>query len=165
MKPLDRQLLIAISTILSIAIVAAAGLLWIAVEGWPPIIIRDGQYRKLIADFKQAQPRNRAQANEKNIKWDFQVQLSERQTTVGVKAYEFPCVVSVKYADEGVGGGLYEYLDYSHPHEIRTAGDIIYVHWSHGVISDEDWLMAYDLAARREITRREIDPDDLKQSH
>lgn len=51
------------------------------------------------------------------------------------------------------------------PVEIRAADNVLYVHWVEILIRIDHWLLAYDLASRREIVRRRIDPGDLAQPY
>ena len=161
-KPSTRKLLIVTTVIITLIVAVTSGLIWVAVCGWPPVIIHNSEYRKLIADFKQAQRREQLPDKAGNTCWDFQVQLPDSQTTVQVKGFAFSSVVGITYSDEGVQRKLYEYFDYSHPHVIRMAGTILYVHWTESLLITENFLMAYDMAARREILRRKIDPGDLR---
>jgi hypothetical protein len=144
-----------------ILIVAAAGGLWVVISGWPPIIIRNRQYRELIAAFQSAQQRDRLSRVDTNADWEFQVQLA-KQTSVEVKA-SLHNSVRIKYNDEGAERELYQYVDYTSPMELRTAGDILYVYWSETMLGTKYWLLAYDLPGRREITRRRIDRGDMAQ--
>jgi hypothetical protein len=159
-----RRILISV-----ILMTAVAGIVWVAISGWPPIIIRNKEYRQLISNFQQAQLRDRINGN-KDIDndmagWDFQVDVPEKQTTGKVKAVGHMGVVWIQYKDENNPNRLYESVDYSHVQEIRTAENILYVHWVETLFQVDHWLIAYDLVNRREIVRRKIDPDDLAQSH
>jgi hypothetical protein len=156
---MKTKLLISIAVII---IVAIAGVLWAAFG--PPIIIRNREYRELISNFKQAQPREQ-KTGDRNVLWDFQIDVPERQTTARVSAVPYPGVLGLKYIDESESRALYEYVDYSHPVEVRTSENILYVFWVERLLRTDQWILAYDLAGRREIVRRKIDPDDLKQSH
>ena len=78
-----------------------------------------------------------------------------------MKAPAQPGVVRVQYGDENSDRLLYKYVDYSHPKEIKTSGNILYVYWVEMFFYDDHWLLAYDMAKRREIARRLIDPGDL----
>jgi hypothetical protein len=157
---MKAKLLILIPVILLIAV---AGVVWVAVSGWLPIIIRNSEYRELLSNFKQAQPREK-KVGDRNVLWDFQIDVPEKQISVGVWAPAYPGVVRIKYKEEEQCA-LYESVDYSHPKEIKVAENILYVYWSDGVFRPDHWLLAYDLAGRREIARRKIDPGDLMQVH
>lgn len=128
-----------------------------------PPIIRNREYRNLLADFHRAEHRNRIRPDDKNAGWDFEVHVAEKQGTIQVLAGPQMAVVRVKYQDEGDTRDLYQYVDYSHPQEIRTAGNILYVYWTEILLDTRCWLLAYHLVARREIVRRRIDPGDLGQ--
>jgi hypothetical protein len=158
---MKAKLLILIPVIL---ITAVAGIVWVAVSGWPPIIIRNREYRELLNHFQQAQLREQKRGD-RNVLWDFQIDVPERQTTARVWAPAYPGTATIKYIGEGDEHRLYKYVDYSGVREIRTAGNILYVYWIDGVFRPDNWLLAYDLAGRREIARRKIDPRDLVQSH
>ena len=142
---------------------AVAGIVWVAIFG-PSIIIRDKEYRQLISNFQQAQPREK-KSDDRNVLWDFQIHLPEKQTTIRVWAPAYPGVVWLKDKNGEPDRPLYEYVDYSHPVEIRTAENILYVYWAESLLRTDNWLIAYDLVNRREIIRRKIDHDDLAQSH
>src|SRR6185295_2658143 len=147
-----------------ILLVAVAGGLWVVVSGWPPIVIRDRQYRELIAAFQSAQRRDHLWRGDENAGWDFEVQLAEEQKSVQVKAFPHMAVVRIKYNDESAERALYKYVDYSHPKELRTAGNILYVSWTETMFGTKYWLLAYDLPGRHEITRRRVDARDIAQS-
>jgi hypothetical protein len=57
---------------------------------------------------------------------------------------------------------LHKYVDYVSTADMRTAGSVLYVHWVERLLRTDHWLLAYDLANRREIARLKIDPDDLR---
>ena len=161
MKHTKRNLII----ILILALIAGvAGGLLVAVPGWLPFVIRDRRYRELIDNFQRAIPRDKASAGAERRGWDFQVQLPQTQTTARVHAAEHNSVVKVKYGDEDYERSLYEYVDYTHPKEIRTADNVLYIRWVEILFRTNDWILAYDLASRREILRRRIDPSDLPPS-
>lgn len=149
-----------------VLLIGVAGVVWVAIAGWPPIIIRDSKYRELLSNFQQAQLKSRINGD-KDIEsdmagWDFQIERPERQTPIQVKAIGHMGVVWVKYSDENNERKLYEYFDYSHVREIRIAQNVLYVSWAETLFRTDYWLMAYDLANRREIVRCKIDPQDLK---
>jgi hypothetical protein len=148
---------------------AIAGVIWVAISGWPSIIIRNNEYRELISNFQQAQLRDRINGN-KDVDsdmagWDFQVQVPEKQITAQVKAAGHLGVVWIQYKGENNPNHLYKYVDYSHVQEIKTAENILYVHWVEILFQADHWLIAYDLKNRRELVRRKIDLNDLAQSH
>jgi hypothetical protein len=162
MKPSTRKLLIIITVILTVIVAVTAGLIWVVVCGWPPIIIRDRAYYKLLADFKQAQGRDKLRRDGEYVGWGFQVHWPENPTGVQVESASHAGVVSVKYSDEAQARPLYKYVDYTNTLEIKTSANILYVHWGEIMFGSRDWLMAYDLAARREILSRKIDSEDLR---
>lgn len=147
-----------------ILLVAVAGGFWVVISGWPPIVIRDRRYRELIAAFQSAQRRDHLWRGNDNAGWDFEVQLAEKQTNVQVKALPHMAVVTIKYNDEGAERPLYKYVDYSHPKELKTEGNILYVSWTETMFGTKYWLLAYDLPGRREITRRRVDRVDIAQT-
>jgi hypothetical protein len=143
---------------------AVVGIVWMAIFGWPSIIIRNNEYHELIGKFKQAEPKARKQGDE-NILWDFRIHIPERQTTIRIWAPAYSGVVWLKEMNGEPDRPLYEYVDYTHPTEIRIAESILYVSWNETLLRSDHWLIAYDLVNMREIVRRKIDPDDLTQSH
>jgi hypothetical protein len=161
---IKRRILISV-----ILMTAVTGIVWVAISGWPPIIIRNREYCELISNFQQAQLRDRINGN-KDVDsdmagWDFQVHVPKKQTTGKVKAVGHMGVVWIQYKDENNPNRLYESVDYSHVQEIRTAENILYVHWVEAFFHTDHWLIAYDLENRRELVRRKIDPNNLAQSH
>jgi hypothetical protein len=74
---------------------------------------------------------------------------------------DFTDVVKVQFADEPGPHDLYRYVAYSSPVALRTDGDVLCVYWSEALIHEDRWLLAYDLASRREIDRRRVDPRDI----
>lgn len=158
MSPKKRFVVVAIL----ILVAAVAVGLWGTLSGWP--IIRDRHYRELIRDFQQAQRRENTWRGDQNAGWDFYIQLTERRTNVQIRAFPIGGVARVKYDDESNARELYEYVDYTNTNEIRTAEHLLYVRWSETLLRTDYWILIYDLAARREIARRRIDPRDLVQS-
>src|ERR1044072_7101608 len=110
--------------VILILLVAAAGGLLVLISGWPPIVIRNRQYRELIVAFQSAQERDRLSGGD-NAGWVFQVQLADRQTSVQGNAFPQNSV-KIKYDDEAAERELYRHVDYSSPIELRTGGDILY---------------------------------------
>jgi|SRR5215813_11668300 len=159
MKLTRRNLLLIILVVIVVP-VAIVGVS-VIVENSKHRIIRDGEYRELIGEFQRAILRDRINRDDKNSGWEFQVQIPETQTTVLVKAPASPGVVQIHYGNEIGDRPLYKYVDYSIPIEIKTSGNKLYVYWGEAFIYNDSWLLAYDLANRREITRRLIDPGDL----
>lgn len=147
-----------------ILLIAVTGGLWVVISGWPPIVLRDSRYRELIAAFQNAQRRDHLWRGDENAGWDFEVLLAEKQTSVQVKAFPHMAVVRIQYKDEGAERPLYKYVDYSNPKELRTEGNILYVSWTETMFGTKYWLLAYDLAGRREITRHRVDPVDIAQT-
>jgi|SRR2546423_7503119 len=158
MRRTKRNLIIV--ALISLTIVA--GILWVAVSGWPPIIIRDRQYRELIVDFQRAPAKNRIRPGDNDAGWEFQVGVPESQTTALVQAVAHMGNARVKYGDEAEARALYKYVDYSSPIEIRATDRVIYVHWAETLLRTDHYILAYDLAKRCEVTRRRIDPSDLR---
>lgn len=87
-----------------------------------PPIIRNREYRNLLADFHRAEHRNRIRPDDKNAGWDFEVHVAEKQGTIQVLAGPQMAVVRVKYQDEGDTRDLYQYVDYSHPRRSEQPG-------------------------------------------
>ena len=144
-----------------ILVLAAAGGVWVAISSWPPIIIRNQHYRKLISDFKRATLRDKIRPAGGNEGWDFSIQPDASQTPVFVKAV-WHGVVRIKYPDESVERDIYKEVDYSSPIEIRTDAATLYVYWVEPLITTDYFLVAYDMSSRREITRRRVDPLDVQ---
>ncbi len=140
-----------------IPMAAAAGWLWLAFSG-----CREASYRDLMARFQQASPRNRLRQGDEEAGWDFHLDLSNGRPRVHVQSVAHLGVVRVRYEDESQARALYRYVDYSHPQEIRTAGNVLYVRWSESLLATTNWLMAYDLASRRELMRCRIDTNGRK---
>lgn len=145
-------------------IAAVAGALWVAVSGWPPIIIRDRQYRELVTAFQQALPREHRRPVNENDGWEFQEQVPDKATFTTVQAGSHQGIITIKYEDEERERPLYKYVDYSSTADVRTSGSILYVHWVERFLRTDHWLLAYDLASRREIARRKVDPNDVRPS-
>jgi hypothetical protein len=141
--------------------IAAAGVagLW-GIVYWPPII-RNHYYWVLVGDFQRAQSKAEIQDGDEKGGWGFQVQIPGSKTTARVRASSNMGIATIKYSDEGATRNLYEYVDYSGPLGIRIAENVLYVHWAHTLFNTKHWILAYDLAGRREITRRRIDPGDV----
>jgi hypothetical protein len=160
MKLRQRNLLI-ISLIIVI-FGGTAGGLWIAVSGWPPIIIRDHTYKELIWNFRQADRKNKTVSENENAGWVFQIQVPEKQTTALVRVPSPIGVVAIRYDNEGTSRTLYRSAEYTSPVEIKTHGNVLYVHWVEPLFGFNHWILASDLANRNEIVKRRIDPKDLQ---
>jgi hypothetical protein len=158
---MNRKLLYSLIISLIIIFAATAGRLWIAISGWPPIIIRDRQYNELIEGFHRADQRYRTGDVNKTTGWRFQIQVPERQTTALVRVPPSIGVVTIKYDDEDSSRALYRSAEYTSPVEIRTNGNVLYVHWVEPLFGQNHWVLAYDMAARSEIGKRWVDPNDL----
>jgi hypothetical protein len=140
---------------------AAAGGLWVAISGWPPIIIRDRRYNELIEGFHRADRRHKTGGDSETAGQGFQMQVPGRQTTALVRVPSSVGVVTIKYDDEDSSRALYRSAEYTSPIEIKTKGTVLYVHWVEPLFGYNHWVLAYDLAARREIGKRRMDPNDL----
>jgi len=118
MKHTKRNLII-----LSLILIAALATgLWVAVSGWPPIIIRDRHYSGLIRDFRRATLRDSIRPGDTNAGWGFEVQIHEWQTTARVNAVAHMGVARVKYGDEENEHILYKYVDYKSPKRDQNFG-------------------------------------------
>ncbi|MBO0860105.1 MAG: hypothetical protein J2P21_16870 [Chloracidobacterium sp.] len=155
MKLKPRHLLIAFLTF-----VAAAGavVLWLIVYG--PPVIRNHHYWELVGDFQRAQSKAEERDGDEKA-WDFQVQIPGSSATARVRASSNMGIATIKYSDEGATRHLYEYSDYMEPVGIRIKENVLYAHWAHTLFNTKNWILAYDLVGRHEITRRRIDPNDL----
>jgi hypothetical protein len=138
---------------------AAAAVMW-AIVYWPPVI-RNHYYWELIGEFQRAQSKAQIQDDAKKGGWDFQIQIPGSNTTAQVLAPSFVGITTIKYSDEGATRDLYKYSEYTSPWEIRIAGNVLYVCWVNPLFGPKNWILAYDLVGRREITRRRIDPGDV----
>lgn len=143
-------------------IATASGGLWILFSGWPPIVLKNRSYQELLSAFQNATIRDRIKSSSELAGWDFWVQSGEPPTQANVLAYRRMSVVRIKYPDEDAERALYEYNDYSHPVEIRTTGSTLYVYWTETLLGTTHWILSYDVTKRREVIRRRIDYDDLK---
>jgi hypothetical protein len=161
MKLRQRNLLI-ISLIIIIIFGGTAGVLWIAVSGWPPIIIRDHTYKELIWNFRRADRKDKRVSANENAGWVFQIQVPEKQTTALVRVPSPIGVVTISYDDEDTSRALYRSAEYTSPVEIKTHGNVLYVHWVEPLFGFNHWVLAYDLADRNEVVKRRIDPKDLQ---
>lgn len=128
------------------------------VYGWP--IIRTAGYGVLVDQYAHAVSITAIPGENRPSEWNFEHSLS-RGTTVHIQATDFMDVVKVHYRGESKPRDLYRYVDYSSPIALRTDGDILYVCWGEALIHSDIWLLAYDLASRREIDRRRVDPRDV----
>jgi hypothetical protein len=151
-----------IISLIIIAAAAAAGGLWVAISGWPPIIIRDRLYNELIEGFHRADRRDKTGGNSKTAGWEFQIQVPGGQTTALVRVPSPIGVVTIKYDDESSSRVLYRSAEYTSPVEIKTEVNVLYVHWVEPLFIQNHWILAYDLAARSEIGKRRLDPSDLR---
>jgi hypothetical protein len=161
MKLRQRNLLI-ISLIIVIIFGGTAGGLWIAVSGWPPIIIHDHAYNELIWNSRRADRKNKTVSENENAGWVVQIQVPENQTTALVRVPSPIGVVTIRYNDEGASQALYRSAEYTSPVEIKTHDNVLYVHWVEPLFGFNHWILAYDLANRNEIVKRRIDPKDLQ---
>jgi uncharacterized protein (DUF1330 family) len=158
MNSKQRYLLIIFLIVIS---AVAAGGLWVAISGWPPIIIRDRQYNELIEGFHRADRKYKTGGGSEAAGWGFQIQVPGRRTTALVHVPSSIGVVTIKYDDEDSSRPLYRSAEYTSPVEIRTKGSVLYVHWVEPLFGYNHWVLAYDLADRSEIGKRRIDPNDL----
>jgi hypothetical protein len=151
------------SLILPLIVISAGAVisLRVAVTGWPMNIIRDHQYRKLIEDYHQARRLYKKDGGVETGGQDFQIQTPESQTTVLIRVPPTIGVVNIKYEDEGSSRALYRSAEYTQPIELKMNGPVLYVHWLEPLFGANHWILAYDLAGRREIRKRRVDPSDL----
>jgi hypothetical protein len=158
---MNRKLLY--SLIISVIIIGAAtaGGLWIAISGWPPIIIRDSLHKDLIEGFHRADQVYKTGNGSKTAGSELQIQVPGKQTTALVQVPRSIGVVAIKYDDEDSSRDLYRSAEYTIPVEIRTNGNVLYVHWAEPLFGQNHWVLAYDMAARGEIGKRRVDPNDL----
>ena len=128
------------------------------IYGWP--ILRTAQYRVAADEYAHATPVAAIPMDNhtNHTEWKFDHSLSSG-TTVHIQARDFMDVVKVNYGDGP--HDLYRYVDYSSPIALKVAGDVLYVYWGEALIHSDRWLLAYDLASRREIYRRRVDPRDI----
>jgi len=148
-----------LSVFLIFIVAAGAAVVWWTVYG--PPIIRTHYYWELVGDFQRAQSKAEIKGGDEKDGWDFQIQIPGSKTTANVQAASSAGIATIKYSDESARRNLYEWTDYSSPAGIRIGENVLYVHWTHTLFNTKHWMLAYDLAGRREIARRRIDPGDL----
>jgi hypothetical protein len=142
-----------------ITIAGVAGV-WAIVYG--PPVIRSHYYWELVGDFQRAQSKAEIQDGDKKGGWDFQIQIPGNNTTAQVRAPGSVGITTIKYSDESATRDLYKYTEYTSASEIRIAENVLYVQWVNPLFGPKHWLLAYDLVGRREITRRRINPADIR---
>lgn len=128
------------------------------VYGWP--IIRTAAYRELVNKYAHATPIPTTPTGNGRSEWKVEHLLASG-AKVAIQASDFMDVVKIQYGGEPGSHDLYRYVDYSSPSALRLNGDVLYVCWGETLIHSEWWLLAYDLANRREIDRRRVDPLDV----
>jgi hypothetical protein len=150
------------SLVISLAIIifGISGGIWVAISGWPPVIIRDRQYYELIRNYHLADRKDATKHLSENGDWEFQLQVPESHTEVWVRVPSKVGVVTIKYNDEADSRPLYRKAEYTTPVEVRVKQNVLYVRWVEPLFGYNHWLLAYDLAARSEVVKRRFDPND-----
>ena len=138
--------------------ISATVTLWAIVFGWRPIF-RTASYRDLIGEFERAVPEH--SRGERSPEWEFQVLLPGKRVVATVQARALMDVVRVRYSDESAARVLYKYVDYSSPMALRTADNLLHLYWAETLFRTDYWLLASDLASRREVARRRVDVHDM----
>ena len=151
-------------TVLAVIALAAVIAAVVAREYVALPIVRDAGYRALVDAYARAVPHQRTPRGQEEPEWNVDLPLPDG-ASVRVHARRQMAVVSVQYSDETAPRPLYKYEDYSNPVAIRTAGNVLYVSWDEILLHADHWILAYDLASRREIERRRVDPNDLPADH
>ena len=128
------------------------------IRGWP--ILRTARYRLLLDEYAKAS-RLSSGKTDSGLNWNAEIRLPA-SVGVRVESRGFMDIVRLHYADEPRPRPLYEYEDYSNVVSIKTAGGRLYVHWAETLIHTDDWLLSYDLANRRELTRTRVAPADIR---
>jgi hypothetical protein len=141
----------------AVGVIAVVGAVCL-ITGCNPII-RNAGYHEMIRAYEAAAPVPTGREGQA-FKWDFEVRLSAGRS-VRVQAPGYPGVARVVYSDESQPRDLYEYKDYSVPAAIRVTGSRLFVYWCETLLHSACWLLDYDLAARKEVGRRRVDPKDL----
>ena len=154
-----RWLVLIVVAAVIAAPIAACGTGYLAFNQWRPVI-RDGSYRELLREFKNASAVSQQSTSDGSTGWDFDVPLSNG-VRASVRAQAHMAVARVQYSDEPQERELYRYKDYSNPISLRTQGPVLYLYWAESLIGTDHWILAYDLAARRERSRARVVPDDL----
>jgi hypothetical protein len=142
-------------TALAIAVLLLAAGAYRFFHGWPPVI-RNGAYRSFISDFGRAtRQAPTPRPGEQRSEWNFDVQLPNG-VVANVTCRDFMDVAKVKYSDERERRRIYKYVDYSNPMSLRTNGTTLYVYWGETLFHTDYWLLAFDLATRKEARRRKV---------
>ncbi|HWC77964.1 MAG TPA: hypothetical protein VG778_10905, partial [Blastocatellia bacterium] len=111
-----------IIVLVGILFITAAGGLWITFAGWPQIVIRDREYRELIASYKRAQPRTKPQLGA----WEFKVQVPHEYIAPTAKFTSYPHgVANVRYSDEAGDRPLFSRADDTRTLGVRTEGSVV----------------------------------------
>lgn len=137
------------------AIGAIAGW-WRINRGWP--VLRTAQYLALVAEFEGARE---IPARSGGAGWEFDLPISGGRATAKITGGSALSAVRIMYSDETAERPLYGYRDYSSPRSIKAAGGIVFVCWTETLFGSDTWVLAYDLDARREITRQRVVPEDV----
>jgi hypothetical protein len=147
--------ILALLTLLALCAAGAYSIFY----GWP--VVRNAGYKAMVAEFSRAFPREpmRRGSNEPPV-WDFDLSLTGG-VIVKVTARGFMDTPTLKYSDERKARVLYRYVDYSSPIAVRTSGTMLYVYWGETLFHTDYRLLAFDLARRREVSRRKVDGRDM----
>jgi hypothetical protein len=123
-------------------------------------LFRTAGYRAMVQEYAQAVPVIPTRNDKAGLKWNEELPVSAG-IRARIQARGQMDVVRIEYSDETQARTLYEYEDYSSPIAVRVTHGRLFVYWSETLIHTDWWLLAYDLAHRRELERRRVDPRDM----
>lgn len=121
-------------------------------------VSRNAAYKTLLAQYASAPRRDMAAEG-----WDFEVPVQKAGVVARVAARPGMDAIRISYSDESAPRKLYDYVDYSSVVDVRVDGTTLYVYWVESLLSSKHQLIAFDLQARRVISRRQVDPTDIAQ--
>ena len=146
------------AVLVAVALIALGG-------GWSAsetVIWRNDEYRRVIAEFKQATPFVR-RANPGDGESDWNENLVARNgVRVNVRARAHLDTATIQYSDEGSPREMFRAVDYTNIADVRRHGNLLYVLRSITLFHTEYRITVFDVDRRTVTADRRVDVGEVR---
>jgi len=146
------------AVLVALALIALGGGWWASEN----VIWRNDEYRRVIAEFKQATPfAKRADLGHGESGWKENL-VAPNGIGVNMRAGAHIDTATVRYSDEGSPRQMFRPVDYTNISDVRTHGNVLYILRSITLFHTEYRITVFDVDRREVSADRRVDVADVR---